>query len=176
MAVKVNLLPPEYAVPSGLNKVLGITRMLGVIALAAFLIFGLGLGTFFVISQLQLNNLNNANTALKSQLLSQQTAETQVVLLKDRVKKIKTAQNTPSSIKNLTNANPFLANLGGSSSITELDVDSKIVAATVNFRSNSDMSSFIKSLTGSTVFKTILISSFGFNPASGYLMTVNMAN
>ena len=175
MAIKLNLLPPESRVSGGLSKALGITRMLGVIGLAAFLIFALGVGAFFVISSVQLSSLSTQSDSLKSQILAQAKTESQVVLLKDRIKKIKTVQSLPSSTKNLNNIDPYLSPLTGETSVTELNVDSAKVAATLNFRSNSDLSSFIKALVSSNTFKTIAITSFGFNPISGYLVGVSFA-
>lgn len=173
MAIKLNLLPPEYAVSTGLSRILNVTRMLGVIALAAFLIFGVGIGAFFIISSIQLSGLNSSNNSLKSQILAQSQTESQVVLLKDRVKKIKLALNQPSSIKNLTNINPYLSVLGASSSVGELDVDATKMTATVNFKSNTDLSNFIQSITSSTAFKNVTETSFGFNPLSGYLIGIS---
>lgn len=174
MAVKLNLLPPEYSVSTGLSKTLGITRMLGVISLALFLIFGLGLGAFFVVSTFELNNINQTNGGLKNQILAQASVENQVVLLKDRIKKIKTALSLASTSKNLGNVNDLIGSFGNGVSITELTMDPAKADLSVGFSNNADLSTFIKNVESSTVFKTITITSFGFNPSSGYLVAVDL--
>lgn len=176
MAVKLNLLPSEYAVGTGLSKALGITRMLGVIGLAAFLIFGIGMGAFFLISSGELNSLKTNNDSLKSQILAEATSEQQLVLLKDRVKKIQTALGLPSSIKNLTSIDSILPTSSESFTLSELSVDTTKIALNATLRSNADLSTFMKSLAGVMDFKFVTLSSFAFNPTSGYSVGVTFGN
>ncbi len=173
MAVTLNLLPPELAVSGPLGKVLKTVRMINVILLAGFIVFSLGLFGFFIFSRIELNSATSANDQLKNQILAQEQSETQIVLLKDRIGKIKTIQNIPSSIKNFQNVEPYVTALGSDSTLSELNVDSQKTDITVLFKSNSGLSDFIQSLKSSQVFTSINISSFGFNPLSGYLVTVN---
>lgn len=172
MPIKVNLLPTERRVSGSLGQFLRISRMLGVIALAVFLVFGLGLGAFFAVSSIELNGLNSSNDALKSQLTSLQTTEAQLVVLKDRIAKIKLAQAIPSATKNLTDFNPFLSSLTSGTGISELDVDTAKISTSIVFTSNSDLTSFIKTLSASTLFKNVSLTTFGYNPTNGYLVSI----
>lgn len=173
MAIKVNLLPTELVLSGGINKVLRLTRMLGVISLAGFLIFGLGLAAFFIISTFQLNSLNSGNAGLKTRITGLESSEQKMILLKDRIAKIKTVQGFPTISKNLDNIEPVLGTLATGTAVNELDIDPTKVATTINFKSTGDMASFIKSLSSQTAFPSVILSSFGFNPASGYLVTVS---
>lgn len=176
MAIKINLLPSEKRVGRELQGILRITRMLGVIALGAFIVFGLGIAAFFVFTSIQLNGLNSTNSTLESQITGLETSETQIVLLKDRIGKIKTVQRVPSAIASLNNIIPVITPLSVEASVNELDVSPTKISASVNFRSNSDLSNFLKGLSTSTSFKTITLSSFAFNPASGYLVGVDIVD
>ncbi|QQG41385.1 MAG: hypothetical protein HYV90_04475 [Candidatus Woesebacteria bacterium] len=169
MAVTLNLLPAEYTVSGPLGKILKVVRMLNVILLSGFIIFGLGLAAFFVFSSIQLQGISSEVDALKSQIVSQEKTEQKAVLLKDRLSKIKAVQAVASSNKILNKIEPFLANIGQNSSLNELDIDPQKLDLTVIFRSNSELGVFLSTLRGSDVFKSVTLTTFGFNPASGYL-------
>lgn len=175
MAIKVNLMPAELVLSGGLNRILKVSRMLGVILLAGFLIFGLGLAAFFIISSVQLSGLNSGNTDLKNQITTLETSEQKIVLLKDRIGNIKKVQSIPTFLTNLGNIEPVLAAVTAGSSVSELDIDPTKVSTTINFKSNGDLTTFITSVTKQSVFKSILLSAFGYNPASGYLVTLTFS-
>lgn len=157
-----------------LGKALKTTKMLGVIAIAFFLVFTLAISAFFILSTITLGSLNSDNDSLKAQVSALQSTETQVVLLKDRVGKIKTALNVPSAIKNLDSVTPFVSSLGPTASLNELDVDSQKVDFSVLFASTADLSTFLKTLTNSTTFTSEVMTSFGYSPTSGYLLGVRL--
>lgn len=174
MAIKVNLLPTERRVSGGVAQFLRISRMLGVIALAGFLVFGLGLAAFFIVSSIELNGLNSSNNSLKTQLSSLGTTEAQLVVLKDRIAKIKIAEGIPSSTKNLVDFDSYLSALSGTTSISELDVNPVKITTSLVFTSGSDLTAFTKALSASTTFKNVSFASFNFNPTSGYLVSVEV--
>lgn len=176
MAIKLNLLPPEKAVDKNLSQVLRMVRALGVIALAIFLITVVGLGAYFIYSNFSLNNLNTQNTQLKSQIAQQETSEQQIILLKDRLKKISTAQNSPSALKNLIALDPVLTSFSGDLQINELSIDSTKVGFSATFKSNTALSSFFEGISKIPEFKTVVLSSFGFNPTTGYAAGITMTN
>ena len=176
MAIKLNLLPPEYAVSKGLTRLLKTTRMLGVIGLAGFVVFALGLTGFFIFSSFELRNLKAENDSFKGQITALNTSEQQVVLLKDRLKKIKTMQTIASSAKNLTSIEPLITAIGQDTTLTELSIDPQKVETSVLVRSNSELTAFLGNLKNSQVFKSIILTSFGFNPVSGYLINIRFSD
>lgn len=174
MAVRINLLPEEKRVSGDLAQVLRIGRMLSVISLAGFLVFGFGLGAFFIFSSIQLNSVNKNNDSLKSQVSTLETSESRLVLLKDRLSKVKKIENLPSSIDDLNKFNTTLDALGGSTSLNELDIENGKITTTANFSSYQDLNSFIQSLSSNTAFSQVDVPSFGFNPSTGYLVNVSI--
>lgn len=174
MAVKVNLLPNELKVGKGVLRILRIIRMFGVISLGVFLVFGLGVAIFFILSSVALNNLNKTNDVLTSQIQSLETSETQMVLLKDRIGKIKIVQNLPSAAKNLDSINSLIASIPSSDPVNGLELTPSKISMSINFNSNSDLSGFLKSLSSSSSFQAISLTSFTFNPVSGYLVGIDI--
>ncbi|MCX6705445.1 MAG: hypothetical protein NT162_03890 [Candidatus Woesebacteria bacterium] len=176
MPVKLNLLPPELAVSKSLGQLLKTIKALGVIGIAAFLVFGAGVGAFFIISTISLNGINANVAKLTSQVSAQQKSEQQIVLVKNRIAKVATIQGLPNSLTNLELINPFLVNLPPTSSINQMSIDSGSVSLSVNFITNSGLSAFIDSLQSSDTFKLVNLTSFSFSPSTGYAIEIKAIN
>ena len=174
MANKINLLPPGINIGGSLGKILKLTRMLGVISVALFLIFALGISVYLIISTITMNGLNSETDSLKVQVKALESTEQQVVLLKDRIGKINIALAQPEALKNLDDVEPFISGLGPSTSLSQLDIDPQKVDLSLNFKSTLDTSTFIKSLSDSNTFKSIVLMSFGYYPTSGYSVSVSL--
>ncbi|HTK03505.1 MAG TPA: hypothetical protein VL401_01925 [Alphaproteobacteria bacterium] len=174
MAIKLNLLPTELSVSKGLTSTLKFSKMLGVILLGLFIVFVIGVSAFFIISTFTLKNLTNEVAGLENQIKTQEVSEQQLVLLKDRLKKITLAKNQASSLPNLIAFEPFLSPLSADASVNELTVDTQKISASVNFKSNSELAAFIQNLSSSKVFKSVVVASLGFNPITGYLLSLSI--
>jgi hypothetical protein len=168
MAVKLNLLPSDYAITGPVEIILKIIRPLNVTLLALFLVTALGMSGFFVFSSISLNNLNKANENLVKQIEVLQPERQQIVLLKDRLGKIAKVLALPSASKNLNSIVPLITTFGEKQNIKELDLDSQSTALTLDFKSNSDFDNFIKNLSSMSDFSSITLDSFGYNSISGY--------
>ena len=172
MAVNLNLLPPELSVSKSLGRLLKTMRALGVIGIAAFLVFGIGVGTFFIISTISLNGINANIKSLETQVSSQQGSEQQIILLEDRIAKIAAVQAVPNSLTSLTVMEPFLSVLPASASIGQMSVDSKGTSISLNLGSSSDLTQFLTSFRSSNVFSNIILTAFSFNPTTGYSVEI----
>lgn len=174
MAVKLNLLPPEYTTTKGLGSLLKATRALGIISIAVFIVFTLGVSAFFVISTLTLKNLNSDLDSLKGQISSQEKSEQQIVLLKDRLSKIKSIIGTEDASNVLSDVNPYVTGLPTDSTLGELDLDSLSADFSVTFRSNSNLSAFMSQISQVKEFQNVRLTSFAYNPESGYTIGVSL--
>jgi hypothetical protein len=175
MAVNLNLLPPELAVSKSLGKVLKTLRALGVISIAVFLIFAVGLGILFIISTISLNNLNSSISQHESQISAQEASEQQIIILKDRIAKISQAKAVSSALKTVTNFETVLANLSPDSIISQFNADSSKADISMGFKSNSDLTAFLQAVTTSKLFNSVILSSFGYGPSQGYSVGINIA-
>jgi hypothetical protein len=176
MAVKLNLLPTDYTLTGSLGNIVKALRPLNTILLALFLIMTIGMGGFFIFGSIFLKDLNTQNSNLESQIQTQSTAQQQIVLLKDRLAKIKLVQATPEASKNLTKTDPLLTLVSGNSLLTELDVDPLKTTASVVFRSNTDLVNFLKTVGSSEAYKSISLGSFNYNPGVGYQVSLTLLN
>jgi len=173
MAVKLNLLPENYTLTGPIGQIVKFARPVNVILLALFLVTALGMGGFFIFSSLSLRSLSAGNDSLKKQIQAQSAAQQQIVLLKDRISKIKTVQGLPTATKNLTNIDPILALITGNSILSELNVDSQKVTATIVFKSNSDLTNFLKSIDSNITYSSVSLGTFNYSPATGYQVNLS---
>jgi hypothetical protein len=173
MAVKINLLPADYALTGSLGQIVKAARPLSVILLALFLIAAAGMGGFFIFSSISLKNLTTGNSSLESQIQTQSAAQQQIILLEDRLGQIKKVQGIASATKNLNNVNPLLTLVTGSSLLSELDVDPQKTSASIVFKSNSDLTNFLKSLSSGGNYSSVSLGSFSYSPAMGYQVGLN---
>ena len=172
MPVNINLLPTELSVSKSLNEFIKTLRALGVIAVVVFLIFGIGVAAFFIISTVTLNGVNASVTRLKGQVAAQQTSEQQIILLKDRISKITSALSVPSSLPNQTLVQSLFSGFPAGISINQMQIDPGAIDLTVGVKTNSDISSFMAAFQDSDTFKSVDLTSFNFNPTSGYSVEV----
>jgi hypothetical protein len=175
MAVNLNLLPPELAVSKSLGRALKTLRALSVISIAVFLIFAVGLGIFFIISSISLSGLNASVSQHESQISAQESSEQQIVVLKDRIAKISQAKSVPSALKTVTNVDTLLSNLSPDFTISQFNADSSKADISMGFKSNSDLTAFLQAATSSKLFKSVILSSFGYGPSQGYSVGISLS-
>lgn len=172
MAIKVNLLPEDLAVKKGTAKIAKLFKSLTTISLVVSLVVGVGLLLFFLISYFQLKGLESNIADAEVQVRAQETTEQRVVLLKDRLTKIKQIQAIEDASKPIEDISSFLNTLPADTSLGEFDVDSDKIDASFRFASSSSLNEFFANLLTLDQFSRASLTSFGFNPASGYLVGV----
>ena len=168
---KINLLPEEYNLKTGFNAVLKILKKLTLILTLLFIIFIIGSSAFLIVSSISLNSLVASNESLKSEIKSRETIETKLVLLKDRLSKIKMVTPQVALGKSLDDIEPVLAE-ASDATVGELSLDSEKTDTSLTFTSSASLSAFLQRLTTSSVFSSIVMNSFGLNPVTGYLISL----
>jgi hypothetical protein len=173
MPVKLNLLPQALLVSKGLGSVLKTIRALNVILVVAFLVFVVGIGGLFLVSKSKLNSIEKNVDRLKTQIIAQESSEQQLILMKDRLSKISGVRSSRSILDNINNIYSLVSNLSVNSEISELDMDLIKINLSMTMRSNDDLTMFFKNIGNTNIFKTIVLTSFGYNATSGYALGVN---
>src|SRR5687768_15240179 len=123
MAITVNLLPQDQIAHGAFGKILRGSRSITIIALSLFLIAIAGSGVLIFVQSRRVSDLNQVNDKLKSEIASLEVSEQQMVLLKDRIKKIQTLQSLPNALKNLTGVQSLIDTLPETASVTNLEID-----------------------------------------------------
>jgi hypothetical protein len=174
MAIELNLLPENARLTGPVAQLVKFTRPLNIILLALFFVMALGMGGFFIFSFFSLQSLTSVNSDLESQIQNESTAQQQIVLLKDRISKIKAVQKLPEASKNLNKVSPLVELVSGSSYISELDIDSQKIGTSIVFRSNSDLTSFLEKLSEDTNYLSVSLDTFNYSPSTGYQTDITL--
>ncbi|MFC1625455.1 hypothetical protein ACFL1Q_00230 [Patescibacteria group bacterium] len=172
MAIKLNLLPPELAVRGGVVKIARVLTSLAIAAIAGFIIFTVGMIAFFVVSSYELRSLSTTVSKLKSEVRAQESTEQKIVLLKDRVGKIRSLSSYDSSDKDIVNVESVLSAVGTQTSVGQLGVEPKKIDLSLVFKDPSELSNFIRSVTDSKIYKNVIMPSLGFSPINGYSISL----
>lgn len=174
MAITLNLLPQDQVISGTLGKFLRIGKSLGLIVLIIYLLFSIGYTFLLITNNTKIKELTLANNSAEMKVLELESSESKAFLLKDRIKKIETLKLIPSSLNNLAGAIGLLDTLPPTARVTELNLDSKKVELTVNLKSTGDLSRFLESAKNSGKFGSVIITSFGLSPTTGYLVSFNL--
>lgn len=176
MAITLNLLPQEKQISGTTGKIIKFSKSASVVILFGFIVYCLAIGVFMYLNSQKLKTLQTNNASLKNKVAELQASEQQIVIIKDRIKKIELARGLPSAMTNLGLVTDAIQLLPDTAKVTELEVDPKKVDLTVNFKTNIDMSRFLNTLKSSSTFKSVVVTSFGLNPTTGYLISFNLIN
>lgn len=176
MAVKLNLLPQDHIVSGSLSKILKIVRPANIILLFLFLILALGISGYFILSSLTLKDLNTSKTELTNQINSQEKAQQQVILLKDRLAKIKIILTNTQLNYNLKTVEPLLTNIADTDELSELSLDPQKTDIKLVFKSNSFLKTFLDNLANQEAFAAIIMETFNYTPQNGYSFELSFAH
>lgn len=172
MAGKINLLPVELGAG---RKALQIGRVLGrisiVVVALSFVLGTTGVIYLFVL-QRQVTNQVNKNNQLTSSIRNLEATEQKLVLLKDRVAKIKNILSQDSAYSNSESVKKIFFGLPTDVSLDEANLTPSQIRLTVTSKSSLGMVGFLNNLTSLGNFKEIVLKNFSFRPSSGYSSTV----
>lgn len=165
----VNLLPSDLTVPVTVNKlkknlynwsvVLGIVLLVGIASMTVF---------FFLRSS-ELKKTNADISTLKTQVSSLEKTEQQLVLVKDRLEKIKRVQDGPSVVSEVQGIREIYSNvtsLGGT--IGEADIKPDSIELTLSVADRNALKSILDFVINNDLFVNINMSSMAFLPNYGY--------
>lgn len=172
MAVNVNLLPENLVSKKGTTSAAKVIKSVTLVSLVSTVVLAIGLTSFFLISSFTLRSSEASLENLKTQIKSQETTEQKMVLLKDRLAKIKLTKGSTSLSKPLADIKPVLDTIPAEASLGELNVDAQRVDTTIVFRDSVSLTNFFGRLTTFKNFPQITLTSFGFNPTTGYLVGI----
>lgn len=174
MAVNLNLLPQELSGKTPLGRIEAAIKKINYILIPLFLVFAVGLLIFYVVVSYQATNATAQLEALKAEVKDKETTEQKLVLVRDRLSKVKTSKNSPAATERIANIGPLLSIVPPDSPIGELALDSGKTEISVVFKNTSAMAAFFEGLAEVEGYERIEMTSFGFSPINGYLVSLRL--
>lgn len=170
---KINLIPNEMAVPAAAVKTAKLLSKVSIIAVIILIITALSVGgLFFYFSNESTKQVARIST-LKTNITNLQQNEQKLVLAKDRLAKIKIVQEAKSVNSEVTRFKDFSDMISTSgSTITEANLTNKGTEVSLLSADSESLSLTLKPLATLSNYKTIVLSSLGYNPGTGFISTI----
>lgn len=171
----INLLPTELA-PKGFS--VRVARILRNVATAGFVLVvlaGLGIGAFFLLTSLEIRDSNSKQDQLKVQVKSLESTEQSLVLLKDRISKVRQVLRTDTVSPIISKADALVSSLPPGVQANEIQIGA-LTKFTVTVSNTGELTQFMSQLIAANKFKRVDLKGFNFNPASGYLIDLEFSD
>ena len=171
---QINLIPSEMTVPTrivNLSKLIYKVSIIGTIALILIVITLISSLVYFNIQYR--NSIANTNI-LKTKIADLEKSEQKLVLAKDKLSKIVYIKSINSVDNELINFQDFKNSISNSSgtTFTEISIDPIKTETSLVFQNTEDLSNTLGMIQKLTKYKSIILSSLGFNLSSGYLISL----
>lgn len=175
MRNKINLIPSEMAVPASAVKVAKLLNKISIVAVILLIVISISIAGFFYYYSTEVTKQNSRITTLKNNIEALIRNEQKLVLAKDRLSKISVVQKAKSVGDEVSRFKKFSESLSSSGSvITEANLSSKGTEVTILSQNSESLELVLKPLSRQTDYKTIVLSSLGFNSGTGFVSTINL--
>ncbi len=173
MATKINLLPEQLAVGEELDKITGIIKIVtGILAAISFFVAVLAVSYTFYLTK-KLDRLNQENASYKQSIVSLESTEQGLVLVKDRIQKIQTILDSQQNEALLNKQKIIVDFFDETTSVEDSSIvqgSSRLELKTTNSQSLANLITQI--IESKNDFSKINISNITFSPFSGYSMNL----
>ena len=169
----VNLLPPDLGPQRGLFKLSQVLKNLSILSFFIFLIIFATSLAFYLLASFELKDQTAKNEQLKQEVRALEQTESALVVLKDRLAKIGAVYDLSQAfLQKIKGMTVFLANLAPEIAVSEISLDAKGIEFSLRAESLAFLSSLFSQVYGSEVYKSAVLSSFSYNPSSGYSLVL----
>ncbi|KKS77642.1 MAG: hypothetical protein UV74_C0013G0169 [Candidatus Woesebacteria bacterium GW2011_GWB1_43_14] len=174
MPRKIDLLPSELRADT---KVVGYARNLRLVAMivvvGSFFIFLGGVLALYLRSR-TLSELETERKALENEVTNLEATEQQLVLVRDRIQKIKEVLDSRNNEELITNQAQLVNSFSEGLKFESAEIDPENSQLGVIAVSSREMSNLFDKLSSNRVFQAIVVEELGFSPVLGYQFYLNM--
>ena len=175
MQKKINLIPSDMAVPASAVKLAKLINKISVFAVIALIVTSLSVAGLFFYYSSEVSKQNARVASLKNKITTLSQNEQKLVLAKDRLAKISVVQNAKSVGNEVSRFKKFSESVSLSGTIiTEANLNSKGSEVTMLSQNSDSLAQVLKPLSKIADYKTVILSSLGFNSGTGFISTVNL--
>lgn len=172
MAVKIDLLPSEFKIKGSYIRVSKYAKTIGLVLLSIYMLGGIFFVGYTLFLKSQTKSVQNRIQTLKSDIRKLEMSEQKIVLLKDRLSKIKSIMKAKSSGETLLKVKKITDVFDSDVTIDELKIETNKVEVSLSFSTIKSLNNFMAGISTNTDFDTIRIDNYSFNPNIGYQVGV----
>jgi hypothetical protein len=168
----INLLPTNLAVKGTFAKVAKLLQTIDTVGFIIFTIVAVGLGGFYIFNSIRLRDLIAREDVIIANIKKMAETETQFVLARDRLDKIKLVLAKDSANKNIKNLGSLVGKVSSFVDVVEVQVAPKKTELTILSKDSSALSNYLAEVLAGGYYKSVKMTNFDFAPNSGYKVTI----
>ena len=170
----INLLPTDISPKGPVAKISNLIKNLAVISFVLFLLTALGMLAVFVLNSVQIRSLNESSEALKTSIESLETTEQGLVLVRDRLTKVKLVLADESGGDEAEGLGTVTSGLPASVALTEAVISKDVLDTTFVATDSQGLTALMARIISQEAFAKVDLVSFSFNPNAGYIPSFSM--
>jgi|GEM_PF-5950530 len=168
----INLLPTELVPKKGAIKTSNLIKQVTTVGFTVLSIIIMGIIGYFVYLNSQFSSLERVNNQLVTEIEALEGTEQQFFLTKNRLKGIKEVYSADSQLDKILQ---IKSSFPPEVQVSETEVSSEGIGLVFFSPNASSISKVLETIYQSELFDGVLLKSFGFNPVSGYTVTLLMS-
>lgn len=178
MKKQINLIPNELAVSPKYVKLAKEINKVSVFGMSIFVFFLVLFLVFYFYYSNLFKKTNSELTRLKTNISSLEDSEQRLVLVKDRLSKIRQVKKLNTIEKDIANAKIILDQLGQIENQNQTSISLKDQQTDLVFKSSSTslLAESLRVVSSLGLYNTILVQSIALIPDSGYTVNINLTN
>lgn len=173
-ALKFNLLPTELAPKESILNFSNNLKKIAIIGYGLFIVVGLAAGAFFFYLTNEATEVTSDLDQSKKSITSLEQTEQKLILVRDRVQKAETVLKSSPTEKRIESLKALSNIFPAGISFTNIEVLPDRLELTLLASDSLSLKKGMVVLTDSGLFKKVDMISFGLNPKSGYLVSVQL--
>ncbi len=170
---KINLLPPDLGPNASVLKFLNAAKKIAFVIGLLFFVAGVILIAYIVILQMEIKSIEKRSDVLKNSITAYQSTEQTLYLLKERAEKISKLFTKETKEEPLiAGENLFITNYG----INFSDATASLgkISVSGSAASTQTLNYFFENIFLDDTYKSIKLTSFSYNPKTGYLFSLDL--
>ena len=172
----INLLPTNLLPNPSVLKLAELLKSLVTVFLALFVVVAAGISGYFLINSFTLDASLKSQDILKKSIQSMEQTEQSLLLVKDRLAKLKEIYANPSVKPDILALSKMLTVLPADASLTEADMGNNSLDTTFTVNNSLSLTQLMAVLIVQNTYPRVDLLSFSFNPTSGYVVSLNFIN
>lgn len=170
---KINLLPSDLGPNASVLKILSLIKKIAVVMSIVFFVFGTMVVGYTIFLRVQLTSSVKRSEGYKASITNLKSTEQSMYLLKERVQGIKKLLAKQIREYPLNASSGFLTNHSGVI-LTQVATSLDNITVSGSSSSSASIGDFFESMVLDNSYKGVKLTSFVFNPKSGYLFNLDI--
>ena len=170
----INLLPTEISPKGPVAKISNLIKNFAVISFVLFLLTALGMLAVFVLNSVQIRSLNESSEALKTSIESLETTEQSLVLVRDRLTKVKLVLADKSGGDEAEGLGTVTSGLPASVALTEAVISKDVLDTTFVATDSQGLTALMARIISQEAISKVDLVSFSFNTNAGNIPSFSM--